>query len=134
MLHNTSGAVVKLGKKKCYVAQNQAVSQTWKMKPDSNTHSETVLIIRDIYCPVPETGHDLQISTKSVDLHTVTKFRNTCKIIKIKTSPVYPSKPNMDINNAAVGKAISSKNSLKSRAELQAEGSLQNTVACGQVV
>jgi hypothetical protein len=54
-------------------------------------------------------------------------------IIKTKTNPVSPLKPSMDINSAAVGKAIRSANILKSCAELQAEGSLEQTVTCGQV-
>jgi len=73
-------------------------------------------------------------STKFVGLATVAKFRNTCKIIKTKTSPVYPPKPNADINSAAVGNAITTTNILKSRAELQAEGPLQHTITCGHVV
>jgi hypothetical protein len=89
----------------------------------------------EIDCPVPEAGHDLQISIKFVGPATVAKFRNTSKNDKKrKTCPVYPPIPNMDTNSAAVGKAITSINILKSRAELQAEGPLRHTITCGQVV
>jgi hypothetical protein len=63
----------------------------------------------------------------------VAKFRNTRAIIKTKTNPVYPLRPSMGINSAAVGKAIRNTNILKSRAELQAKGPLQQTFTCGQV-
>jgi len=40
----------------------------------------------------------------------------------------------MDVNSAAVGKAITSTNIFKSRADLQVEGPLQHTITCGQVI
>ena len=89
----------------------------------------------EIDFPIPETEPDLQIRTKFVGLATVAKFRNTCKIVKKEDQPILsPPKTNMDIKSAAVGKAITSTNILKSRADLQVEGPLQHTITCGQVI